>query len=56
MGPGLRNNLISVSAITNHGYSVTFGKEYANAISRRDGSNMLKAARKNRMYVVRTTK
>jgi len=52
--PGLRNNLISVSAITNHGYLVTFGKEYAE-VSRRDGSTVLTAARKNRMYVVRTT-
>jgi len=51
--PGLRNNLISVSAIINHGYSVTFGKEYAD-VSRRDGSTVLTTARKNRMYVVRT--
>lgn len=51
--PGLRNNLISVPAITSRGYEVTFKKENA-VISRRDGSIVLTAARRDRMYVVKT--
>jgi len=51
--PDLRNNLISVSAIAGHGYSVTFGKENA-VVSRADKSTVLIATRKNRMYVVNT--
>jgi len=51
--PDLRNNLISVSAITSHDYSVTFEKENA-VVSRADGSTVL-IARKDRMYVVNTT-
>jgi len=53
--PGLRNNLISVPAITNRGYSVTFGKKNA-VVSRGDSSILLTAPRKDRMYVVKTVR
>lgn len=50
--PDLRNNLMSVPAITSHGYSDTFGRSNA-VISQGDGSTVLTAVKKDRMYVVR---
>lgn len=50
--PGLRNNLISVPAITNHGFKVIFEKNNA-VVSRGNGSTVLTATRKDRMYVVK---
>lgn len=44
--PDLRNNLMSVPAITSHGYSVTFGRSNA-VISRDDGSTVLTTVKKD---------
>lgn len=49
--PELRNNLLSVPSVTDNGYTVTFGKERA-AIKGKDGSVVLTATRRDRLYVV----
>lgn len=52
--PALRNNLMSVSTITDNGYIVVFD-EYRATIKRRDGSTALTATKKNQLYVVDET-
>jgi len=47
----LRNNLVSVSTITDNGYTVVFDKYHAK-IKRKDGSIALTATKKNQLYVV----
>jgi len=49
--PNLRNNLLSVSSITDHGYTVTFRQNDA-IVNRQDGSVALKAIKRNNLYVV----
>jgi len=49
--PALRNNLMSVSTITDNGYKVTFDK-YRATIKRSDGSTALTATKRNQLYVV----
>lgn len=50
--PSFRNNLMSVSSITDNGYSVTFHKEHA-VVKRKDGSIALTAKRQDGLYVVK---
>ncbi|KMQ85317.1 retrovirus-related pol polyprotein from transposon tnt 1-94 [Lasius niger] len=52
--PALRNNLMSVSTITDKGYTVVFDKKRA-TIKRKDGSTALTATKKNQLYVVNET-
>lgn len=49
--PELRNNLLSVSSVTNNGYTVTFRKNGA-TINQKDGSVVLTATKRNQLYVV----
>jgi len=49
--PGLRNNLLSVSRITDKGYSVTFKKKRA-FINKENDSTILTATKRNELYVV----
>ena len=49
--PGLRNNLISVSKVTNNDYTVTFAKTHA-TVNREDGSVALTATKHDDLYVV----
>ncbi|XP_029675966.1 uncharacterized protein LOC115243274 [Formica exsecta] len=53
--PALRNNLMSVSMITDNGYTVVFDKNSA-TIKRRDGSTALTTTKRNQLYVVNETK
>ena len=53
--PDLRNNLLSVSCVTNNDYSVTFHKNHA-TINRQDGSIVLKAFKQGQLYIVNETK
>ena len=48
---GLRNNLISVSKVTNNDYTVTFAKTYA-TVTRVDGLVALTATKHDDLYVV----
>jgi len=49
--PDLRNNLLSVSKVTDNGYTVTFNK-HRTTIKRRDGSIALTTIKHNDLYVV----
>lgn len=49
--PGLRNNLLSVSSVTDNGYTVTFEKDQA-TVKRKNGSVVFTAAKRNQLYVV----
>lgn len=49
--PELRNNLLSVSSVTDNGYTVVFNKDRA-TINRKDGSIALTATKRNRLYVI----
>lgn len=49
--PGLRNNLLSVSSVTDNGYTVTFAKDRA-TVKRKDGTVVLTATKRNQLYVV----
>lgn len=49
--PGLRNNLLSVSSATDNGFTVTFEKDRA-LVKRRNGSVVLTATKRNKLYVV----
>lgn len=49
--PELRNNLLSVSSVTENGYTVTFNKEQA-VIKRQDGSIAVTATTRNQLYIV----
>lgn len=49
--PELRNNLLSVSNITDNGYTVTFGKDRA-TVNRKDGSVVFTAPKRDHLYVV----
>ncbi|CAK9796277.1 Retrovirus-related Pol polyprotein from transposon TNT 1-94 [Anthophora plagiata] len=49
--PGLRNNLVSVSSVTDNGYTVEFEKNRA-IVARKDGSVALTATKRNNLYVV----
>lgn len=49
--PGLRNNLLSVSSVTDNGYTVTFKKNRA-TINRKDGSVVLTATKRDQLYIV----
>jgi hypothetical protein len=49
--PELRNNLLSVSSITEKGHSVVFKKNNA-IVKRKDGSTILTATKRNKIYVI----
>lgn len=49
--PALRNNLMSVATITDHGYKVIFAGDGA-VIKRKDESTVLTASKRNRLYEV----
>ena len=49
--PELRNNLLSVTSITDKGYSVLFDKRRA-IIKRKNGSVILTATKRNQLYVI----
>lgn len=49
--PELRNSLLSVSSVTDKGYTVKFDKNRA-TIHRKDGSIAMTATRRNRLYIV----
>lgn len=49
--PGLRNNLLSVSSVTDNGFTVTFEKDRA-TVKRKNGSVVLTATKRNQLYVV----
>jgi len=49
--PELRNNLLSVSSITDKGHSVIFKKNNA-IVKRKDGSTFLTATKQNEIYVI----
>lgn len=52
--PSFKNNLLSVSSITNNGYKVTFQKDSA-VIRRPDGSIALRAKQENGLYIIKET-
>jgi transposase InsO family protein len=49
--PDLQKNLLSVSSVTDNGYTVTFGKDRA-TINRKDGTIVLTATKRDHLYVV----
>jgi len=49
--PDLRNNLLSVTKITNNGYPVTFRKHHA-MLNRSDGSVALTTKKCNNLYII----
>lgn len=49
--PRFRNNLLSVSRMTDNGYTVTFKKKHA-IVNRHDGSTALIAKRQDQLYIV----
>jgi len=53
--PELRNNLLSVSSVTDNGYTVTFKKNRA-TINRKDGSIVLTATKREHLYVINEKK
>jgi len=53
--PNLRNNLVSISSVTEKGYSVTFHENKA-TINRLNGSIVATAVKKERLYVMCETK
>lgn len=53
--PELRNNLLSVSSITDNGYTVEFRKDRA-TVNRKDGSVVFTASKHDQLYVVNEKK
>lgn len=56
--PQFRNNLLSVSNITDNGYKIVFHKDYANVVKedgKDDGPVAMKAKRQDKLYLVQET-
>ncbi|KAL0117643.1 hypothetical protein PUN28_008795 [Cardiocondyla obscurior] len=53
--PELRNNLLSVSSITDNGYTVKFEKDRA-TVNRKNGSVVFTASKRDQLYVVNERK
>ncbi|KAL0116419.1 hypothetical protein PUN28_009806 [Cardiocondyla obscurior] len=53
--PELRNNLLSVSSITDNGYTVKFKKDRA-TVNRKNGSVVFTASKRDQLYVVNERK